>query len=230
MMKFGIIGAMEEEIRLLKEDLKELEVHSVYGMEIYEGRIGKHQVFLVKSGIGKVNASMSTSLLIERFQPDYIINTGSAGGLSPDLEIGDLVIADSLAYHDVDVTAFGYQYGQMAGMEPVFKPNEDLIKVASQQYQKLGKQPHKGLIVSGDQFVNQPGRLEWIRQEFSTALACEMESTAIGHTCQTMGVPYLILRAISDKANEKASIDFDRFIIQAGAEAAKLVKMIILSY
>lgn len=228
-MKFGIIGAMEEELRLLKAELESIETHNIYGIEMLTGQLGQHELILVKSGIGKVNASLSTSLLIERFQPDYVINTGSAGGLSPQLKIGDLVIADSLAYHDVDVTAFGYQYGQMAGMEASFHPDQNLIQVASQEYRKLGREAHQGLIVSGDQFVNLSSRIDWIRQQFPLALACEMESTAIGHTCQSMGTPYLILRAISDKANEEAAVDFDSFILQAGAVAAEHVKMIVLS-
>ncbi|SEQ20833.1 methylthioadenosine nucleosidase /adenosylhomocysteine nucleosidase [Ignavigranum ruoffiae] len=228
-MKYGIIGAMEEEISLLKERLSKIEMIQVANFEIVTGYLGKHQIYLMKSGIGKVNATISTTLLIQHCQPDVIINTGSAGALDPGLKVGDIVIGQAFRYHDVDVTSFGYQLGQMAGMPAEYFPDSVWVRSAQTQARLLNKEPVICTIVSGDQFIgNQAGR-EKIRQNFPRARACEMESTAIAQTCSIFNVPFVIIRAISDQADGSASIDFDQFIIEAGRTAASLVEAMIMA-
>ena len=229
-MKFGIIGAMEEEIRILKDRLNHSQTRTIHSVEMTYGYLGDHEIILVKSGIGKVNATISCVLLIEEFKPDYIINTGSAGAVDPGLEIGDLVLGQSFIYHDVDVTSFGYQPGQMAGMPEYYYPDSHLLRLAQQECRHLGIEPIVGTIVSGDQFVSSLEALTDIQARIPRARACEMESTAIAQTCHLMEVPFVIIRAISDNANGQAQIDFHRFILEAGAIAASLVERIIFSY
>lgn len=228
-MKYGIIGAMEEEIRRLKERLSQAEIVKRGKFEIISGCLGNHEVHLIKSGIGKVNASISTVLLIQHCQPDVIINTGSAGALDPGLKVGDIVISQALRYHDVDVTSFNYELGQMAGMPAEYYPNPLLVRKAQEQARRLGKEPVIGTIVSGDQFIGQEDKRLAIRQHFPRARACEMESAAIAQTCTVFQVPFVIIRAISDQADGSASIDFDQFIIQAGQTAAQLVEAMIVA-
>lgn len=127
-MKIGIIAAMEEELKLLVENLDNKTEHDVLGNTYYEGKLGNHQVVLVQSGIGKVMSAMSVAILSDHFGVDVVINTGSAGAVAPGLKIGDVVVADKLVYHDVDVTAFGYDYGQMAAQPLYFESDQTLLK------------------------------------------------------------------------------------------------------
>ena len=131
-MKIGIIAAMEEELKLLVENLDNKTEHDVLGNTYYEGKLGNHQVVLVQSGIGKVMSAMSVAILSDHFGVDVVINTGSAGAVAPGLKIGDVVVADKLVYHDVDVTAFGYDYGQMAAQPLYFESDQNFVKTFEQ--------------------------------------------------------------------------------------------------
>ena len=222
-MKFGIIGAMDEEIEHLKELLINREDQRIDQITYYLGNIGSHDVVMVKSGIGKVTASITVMQLHHHYNVDVIINTGSAGGLDSTLNIGDVVIANELRYHDVDVTNFGYEIGQMAGMPVAYTPTEEWIKKCQTSVQELDINCYSGLIVSGDQFINDNQKLLKIKGKFPHVFACEMESTAIAQTCYHIGLPYLIIRAISDNANHEATITFDEFIKLAGKQAAQIV-------
>lgn len=228
-MKIGIIGAMEEEIRLLQNQL-ENKVETVQaGFTFYEGQLAQRDVVLVRSGIGKVNATISATLLVNHFGVDVLINTGSAGGLQDGLQVGDVVVANSLCYHDVDVTAFGYEKGQMAQMPVSYFVDNRLMQLALTLCEQHNWRATQGLIVSGDQFVQGGDALMNIQQSFPQALACEMESAAVAQTAFVLQVPCLIIRAISDLANEKANISFDEFIVQAGQQAATLVKALVIA-
>ena len=222
-MKIGIIGAMDEEIRLLKEKIQTTYQENHHGNEFMIGKIGKHDVVLIRSGIGKVNATISTVLLKQLYDVDYIINTGSAGGIAEGLKVGDIVIADSLVHHDVDVTAFGYQVGQMAGMPAEYNGDTNRRTQIESICCSLQLPYHVGQIVSGDEFINSSQRIERIRTHFPLALACEMESAAIAQTAYVLGVPFNIIRAISDSADDEASLTFDEFILLAGQKSAQLV-------
>ena len=222
-MHIGIIGAMEEEIRLSKETMGQYETTIIASFTFYTGELQGKRVTLVQSGIGKVNATLSVALLVERFNVDVVVNTGSAGGLGTGLHVGDVVIADDLLHHDVDVTAFGYQIGQMAGMPATYATDKNLADLAESVYVAKGLPVQRGLIVSGDVFVHSPTQIAQIKQSFPTALACEMESAAIAQAAYVLGVPCLVIRAISDSADDEAAVSFDEFIVLAGQKSAEMV-------
>lgn len=229
-MRFGIIGAMEQEIRLLKEQLNQTQVHHWHTLEFIEGKLHNHDLVLVRSGIGKVNAALTTTYLIDHFGIDKVINTGSAGAIDPGLEVGDLVLAYSLTHHDVDVTAFGYAWGQMSGMPEVFYADSALLRLAQATYREMGMEPVIGQVVSGDQFIHSTSVRAAIREKFPLARACEMESAAIAQVCYQLEVPFLIIRAISDQADGHADVSFDRFIDHAGQVAATLVEKVLAAH
>lgn len=226
-MKIGIIGAMEEEIRQLELNIKESKAENHYDFKFILGKLGNVDVVLVQSGIGKVNASICTVLIKKIYNVDCIINTGSAGGLDSALKIGDVIIAHSLSHHDVDLTAFGYESGQMAGMPEKYYPDTHLMRTAQQACRSQGIEPLLGLVVSGDQFVADTDKITHILERFPKARACEMESAAIAQVAYVMKVPFVIIRAISDSADEEASLTFDEFIVSAGKKSAEIVMTMI---
>lgn len=220
----GIIGAMPQEVKTLSEYLDNSQPTEVAGITLLSGTISDVPVVVMQSGIGKVNATLATTLMIERYQPSAIINTGSAGGIGEGLAVGDVVIGDNVTHHDVDVTAFGYVAGQMADMPENYPCDEYLIRLARQAATAFpNANIHHGQIVSGDQFIADSSRFVAIKSTFPTALAVEMEAAAIAQTCYRFGVPFVVVRAISDLANEQASVSFDQFIEQAGKHSAHMV-------
>ncbi len=220
----GIIGAMPQEVELLIANLENKQVTKIANFNLYHGLINNVPVVVMQSGIGKVNATIATTLLIEKFNPKTIINTGSAGGLGDNLAVGDVVIGTNVAHHDVDVTAFGYKIGQMAQMPVDYPCDKKLIEVAEQASQAFNNANiHQGLIVSGDQFIASAEQFAQIKQNFPSVLAVEMEACAIAQTCYQFNVPFVVIRAISDLANEQASISFDEFIELAGKQSAEMV-------
>lgn len=222
-MKIGIIGAMDEEIEQLRKALTEARSWERAGAFFISGFLGKHEVIVVRSGIGKVLASMTATLLIYQYEVNMVINTGSAGGIGKGLQVGDLVIADKLAYFDVDVTGFGYQPGQLPGMPLYYESSNylksEMLKAADQTQQKV----HQGTIVTGDSFINDTNKINEILTDFPDALACEMEGAAIAQTADQFNIPFLIVRTISDTADSEATQSFDDFIIEAGKKSAETV-------
>ena len=229
-MKFGIIAAMEEELKTLLLALEDKKEVVVLGKTYYEGRIGQHEVVLVQSGIGKVMSAMSVAILAETFGVDAIINTGSAGAVSEGLAIGDVVIADRLVYHDVDVTAFGYAYGQMAGQELYFLADSELMAKLQAVLAQEGQASYLGLIATGDSFIADPDRVAAIKHHFPEVLAVEMEGAAIAQAAQAAGKPFLVIRAMSDTAQGDANITFDEFILEAGKRSAQTLLALLNSY
>ena len=229
-MKFGIIAAMEEELKTLLLALEDKKEVVVLGKTYYEGRIGQHEVVLVQSGIGKVLSAMSVTILAETFGVDAIINTGSAGAVSEGLAIGDVVIADRLVYHDVDVTAFGYAYGQMAGQELYFLADSDLMAKLQAVLAQEGQESHLGLIATGDSFIADPDRVAAIKHPFPEVLAVEMEGAAIAQAAQAASKPFLVIRAMSDTAQGDANITFDEFILEAGKRSAQTLLALLENY
>ncbi|PIJ49808.1 5'-methylthioadenosine/S-adenosylhomocysteine nucleosidase [Erwinia sp. OLTSP20] len=226
-MKAGIIGAMEQEVTLLREKIENRQTIRLAGCEIYTGTLNGIDVALLKSGIGKVSAALGTTLLLQLCQPDFIINTGSAGGLAASLNVGDIVVSEEVRYHDADVTAFGYQPGQMAGCPPAFTADEKLIAAAEQCITQLSLHAVRGLIVSGDAFINGAGPLARIRTTFPQAIAVEMESTAIAHVCHQFAVPFVIIRAISDVADKESHLSFDEFLVTAASQSSLMVETLL---
>ncbi|EKK5244307.1 5'-methylthioadenosine/S-adenosylhomocysteine nucleosidase [Cronobacter sakazakii] len=228
-MKAGIIGAMEEEVTLLRDKIDNRQTLTIAGCEIYTGTLNGVDVALLKSGIGKVSAAMGATLLLEHCKPDVIINTGSAGGLAPSLKVGDIVVSDEVRYHDADVTAFGYEYGQMAGCPAAFKADEKLIAAAQETIEKLDLHAVRGLVVSGDAFINGSVNLAKIRHNFPQAIAVEMEATAIGHVCHNFGVPFVVVRAISDVADQQSHLSFEEFLAVAAKQSSLMVETLLTS-
>ncbi|QKJ85907.1 5'-methylthioadenosine/S-adenosylhomocysteine nucleosidase [Paramixta manurensis] len=226
-MKAGIIGAMEQEVTLLRDKIENRQTLAVAGCEIYTGTLNGVEVALLKSGIGKVSAAMGTALLLERCQPDFVINTGSAGGLAPSLNVGDIVVSDEVRYHDADVTAFGYQPGQMAGCPAAFVADEKLIAAAEQCIAALDLHAVRGLVVSGDAFINGAEPLARIRHTFPQAIAVEMEATAIAHVCYQFSTPFVVIRAISDVADRESHLSFEEFLAVAAAQSSLMVETLL---
>ncbi|HLU23077.1 MAG TPA: 5'-methylthioadenosine/S-adenosylhomocysteine nucleosidase [Bacillaceae bacterium] len=227
-MKIAIIGAMDEEIELLREQIADKNEEIVAGSVFITGTLHGKDVVLLRSGIGKVNAAMSTTILMERYQPDYIINTGSAGGYNPSLKIGDLVISNEVRHHDVDVTAFGYEYGQVPQLPAAFKANEALVRTAIEGAKKLPSiHAVTGLIATGDTFMSDPERVEFVRKTFKDLQAVEMEGAAIAQVAHQYGIPFVVIRALSDIAGQESDISFDQFLETAAVNSANLVMEIV---
>ncbi|MGT2715464.1 5'-methylthioadenosine/adenosylhomocysteine nucleosidase [Streptococcus respiraculi] len=220
-MKFGIIAAMPEELKTLVEHLEHGKEQVVLGRTYYTGSIGQHEVVLIQSGVGKVMSAMSVALLAQQFQVDVIVNTGSAGAIADGIAIGDVVIAQQLAYHDVDLTAFGYEYGQMSAQPLYFEADKDLVAQMQQILSREETRVHLGLIATGDSFIAGQDKIAAIKAHFPNVLAVEMEGAAIAQAAQSVGLPFLVIRAMSDTAQGDANITFDEFIIEAGKRSAQ---------
>jgi adenosylhomocysteine nucleosidase len=227
-MRIGIIGAMEEEVVLLREQLTELNKNELAGCEFYTGYLNDQEVVLLKSGIGKVNAAIGTTLMIQLYKPDVILNTGSAGGFHTDLNVGDVVISTEVRHHDVDATIFGYEYGQVPQMPANYLPDRTLVEAAEKAGTRVENiQVAKGLIASGDSFMSDHERVEDIRTKFPALYAAEMEAAAIAQTCYQFNVPFVIIRSLSDIAGKDARVSYDQFLKTASKNSAELVQKIV---
>lgn len=227
----AIIAAMQPELDYLLEQLDNRQDSVAGAVHFHQGEIKGVRVILALSGIGKVNAALTTSVIIERFAPDYVINTGSAGGLKAGIQIGDVVVGNEVAHHDVDATVFGYVPGQVPQLPPRFFANQHLIDAAKQAAQVFtGAEIHTGLIVSGDQFIGTAEQNRLIKENFADVVAVEMEAAAIAQTCHQLNVPFVIIRAISDNGDVNASISFDQFLQRAAIHSAKMVLNLISIY
>lgn len=223
-MKIAVIGAMEQEVELLRAALENTTTETIANSEYTTGTYEGKDVVLLKSGIGKVNAGMSTTILLEKYQPDVVINTGSAGGFDTSLKVGDIVISDEVRHHDVDVTAFGYEIGQMAGMPAAYHSDEKLIEVAKQAVAEVGEHASAlGLICSGDVFMSNPVRVEAVRKDFPTMKAVEMEAAAVAQVCYQFNTPFVVIRALSDIAGQESNISFDEFLPVAAKHSTQIV-------
>lgn len=228
-MTIGIIGAMDEEIAFLKDAMyikKELEVANCL---FIEGQLYDKEVVLLQSGIGKVNAAMATTILHERFAPNYIINTGSAGGFATDLKIGDVVISTQVVHHDVDATAFDYAYGQVPQMPAMYDADVNLVAKVVNVLTDLDISYEKGIIATGDSFMSDRERVTFVREKFPTMIAAEMEAAAIAQVCYQYATPFVIIRALSDIAGKESSISFDAFLNTAATNAANIIMKFIQS-
>ncbi|NKF50922.1 5'-methylthioadenosine/adenosylhomocysteine nucleosidase [Shewanella sp. WXL01] len=223
-MTIAIIGAMEPEVVHLTQAIVEPVHTTIAGIEFVSGKIAGKDVVVTRSGIGKVAASIATTLVIEKFGATQVINTGSAGGFAKELAIGDIVISSEVRYHDVDVTGFGYEIGQMAAQPAAFIPNAELVQAAQKAVAELGEvKAIEGLICTGDSFICDPERTKVMVDNFPTMAACEMEAAAIAQVCHQFGTPFVVIRSISDNANDDSSVDFDTYIVKAGHHSALMV-------
>ena len=225
MTKLGIIGAMKIEIETLKESLEGLTTSCRTGMEFYEGKLEGIPVVIVQCGVGKVNAAMCAQILCDCYGVTHLINTGIAGSLNAELDIGDLVVSKDAMYHDFDCVHFGYEMGKVPGMDTVTFPADDtLIGYAFAAAESLNPGHTKiGRVASGDQFVAEKALKEQIISR-TQGLCTEMEGAAIAQTAYRNRLPFVILRAISDKADDSAEMDYPTFERIAAHRCAEVTK------
>ncbi|TBR43868.1 5'-methylthioadenosine/S-adenosylhomocysteine nucleosidase [Marinomonas agarivorans] len=221
----AIIGAMDQEVAVIKDWMTNVEIEEIAGCEFIQGQLDGKDIVLLKSGIGKVNATVSTSILLIKYTPENVINIGSAGGYAQDLSVGDVVISDNVCHHDVDVTAFGYDIGQVPGMPAAYKADTDLIAKVQQAIANLNTVKAKtGLIGTGDSFMQDPVRVEKVRSQFPALLAVDMEAAAIAQVCHKFQVPFVVVRALSDIAGQESSQSFEEFLDVAAKNSSLMVR------
>lgn len=220
----GIIGAMEVELETIKKYVDNLQAETKSIRTFYTGTIHNHPVVIVQAGIGKVNAAVTTTLLLEHYNVSAVINIGVAGGQNG-VSHKDVVISNSVGYHDVDVTSFGkYVHGQMPGHEALFPANKELIEHTKTILDKLEMSYQIGTIVSGDQFVTSKETIKHVNKLYSDIYAIEMEAASIAHTCTIFDTPFIIYRSISDVLDDATqSQDFDKFVEEASINATKVL-------
>ncbi|MDR1863224.1 MAG: 5'-methylthioadenosine/S-adenosylhomocysteine nucleosidase [Treponema sp.] len=234
----GIIGAMEEEVALLRSAMTGSKVEASGVFEFVAGTLEGKDAVLLRCGIGKVNAAVGCALLIGGYKPELVINTGSAGGIDPSLSFGDVIISDGLLYHDVDVTAFDYAPGQLPGQPPVFPVPGNLVREGERAVDELkregvlpGALNHvRGIIGSGDVFMHDPDRIGKLRETFPQVRAVEMEGAAIAHACALFKVPAVIIRALSDIAGLESPVSSGEFLPMASKHSAEIVRRIMKNY
>lgn len=222
-MKIGVIVAMAEEMGVLTNSLSNKTVEKIAGIELIVGCYKKHQVVVAQSGIGKVQAGMVTTLLCNNYQPDVLINTGSAGGIGSGLSVGDVVVSKQVAYHDVDVTASDYPKGQLPQQPLYFQADSKLVQQVVDAGQMVGQTSRVGLIVSGDQFIGSQQQKDQILQDFPDALTVEMEGAAVGQVATQFKIPFVIIRAMSDVGDDQANVSFDEFVQDAGQRSVQML-------
>ena len=226
-MKLGIIGAMSIEVDALKNMMLSVKTHELAGMIFYEGLLENSPAVLVVCGVGKVNAAMCAQILCDRFQVSHIINTGVAGSLCADLDIGDFVISTEAIYHDFDCHVLNPQYviGQVPGLTVrFFSADNDLIEIAHSAAEAVYPgHTARGIVASGDQFVCSKEAKRKIVSD-TGALCTEMEGAAIAHTAWRNNVPFVVIRAISDKADDSAEMDYPTFEAIAAKRSAAVTR------
>jgi adenosylhomocysteine nucleosidase len=223
-MKIAILGAMDEEVKLIKESLNHLQEVAYAHVVFFTGELHGHEIVLVKCGIGKVASAVATTMIIDKFDPDFVVNTGSAGGFDKELNIGDIVISNAVTHHDVDLTVFGYVLGQCAGMPENYVCNEQLIEAAEKSAKQIeGVKVKKGLVCSGDSFVGSDELALATLQKFPSMIAVEMEGAAIAQTAYLLGIPFLVIRSLSDIAGKTSTVSFQAYLEKAAKNSAQLV-------
>ena len=225
----GIIGAMEVEVKELREMMENPQAQTVAGMTFYQGTIMGKEVVVVRSGIGKVNAGICSQILVDRYQVEGIINTGIAGSLRNEINIGDIVLATVAVQHDVDATGFGYPLGEIPQMGIKEFPADEKLRALAEECSKKANpdiQVFCGRVASGDQFISSKDKKNWIQDNFD-AYCTEMEGAAIAQAAYLNNIPYLVVRAISDKADDSANMDYSEFEAKAVQNSVRLMAAMI---
>lgn len=228
----GIIGAMDEEVAKIKEQMEEVQVQTWAAMDFYRGTLEGKEVVVVRSGIGKVNAAVCAQILADRYQVSGIVNTGIAGSLKAEIDIGDIVLSTDALQHDMDATNFGYPLGQIPRMDVLsFPADEKLRALAKECCSRVNPDIHtyEGRVVSGDQFISDQAKKDWLIENFQ-GFCTEMEGAAIAQAAYLNGIPFLIIRAISDKADNSASVDYPTFEAKAIVHSVNLMLEMIRRY
>ena len=228
MIRVGIIGAMDVEVERICQNISGPILHQLCGLDFLEGFLAETPVIVVRSGVGKVNAALCAQLLITKFKITHLINTGVAGALASGLNVLDLVISTEVMYHDVDATNWGYESCTVPGMTRTFVADPSLVNIASLACKKLfpEKTIIQGIIASGDQFIGSNEMKNKIK-ELCNPACVEMEGAAIAHAAYLNNIAYVVIRAISDKADGSAQMDYPEFERAAAKHSAKLVETLV---
>ena len=222
-MRIGIIGAMSEEVQGIKKLMTDIEEEKIGTLTFYTGVMHDKDIVLLETGIGKVNAAIGATLMIEAFDVEEIIFTGVAGGVNEELDLGDVVISRDLIQHDFDTSAFGDKLGMIPRMDnPIFKADDELIELAVNAGKKIKGKVIVGRVLSGDQFIASPEKIAFLKKEFNGDCT-EMEGAAVGHVCQVLDIPFVVIRTMSDKANSDAHTDYATFMRIAADNSVTLV-------
>ena len=222
-MRIGIIGAMSEEVQGIKKLMTDIEEEKIGTLTFYTGVMHDKDIVLLETGIGKVNAAIGATLMIEAFDVEEIIFTGVAGGINEELDLGDVVISRDLIQYDFDTSAFGDKLGMIPRMDnSIFKADDELIELAVNAGKKLKGKVIVGRVLSGDQFIASPEKIAFLKKEFNGDCT-EMEGAAVGHVCQVLDIPFVVIRTMSDKANSDAHTDYATFMRIAADNSVTLV-------
>ena len=226
----GIIGAMDVEVDGIKAVIEDKKTKKISGVEFVSGYIFGKEVVVAKCGIGKVFAALCTEAMITEFSPECIINTGVAGALSPKLSTTDIAVSAAVVQHDMDTSVLGDPVGLISGINMIEIPADaSLADRLVSAIEKLGLNCEKGVIASGDCFVADPVRKKFITESFG-AIACEMEGAAVGQVCYVNGVPFAVLRAISDTADGSSAMDYSEFLPRAAQNSISIVTRFLEEY
>lgn len=226
-MKYiAIIAAEDKEVLAIKEKMTDIIEDKIYNITFYTGKIKSVNCVLVKSGVGKVNSARTTQAIIDKFNPKFIINLGSAGALSDKLKIGDVVIGTNLIQHDFDVTAFGREKGFIPEVGKDFLSDTKLVEICEKYLKSKEISCTKGTIVSGDKFISTTSEKFDLGNEFN-ALCAEMEGASIAQVCKLCGIPFIVIRSISDELNGDAKVDFEEFLETASKKCANIIYGVI---
>ena len=230
MVCIGVIGAMEEEVASLIHQMEDVEKKIIAGMTFYHGNLWNQDAVVVRSGIGKVNMAVCTQILVDEFAVNMLINTGVAGGLYKDINVGDIVISSDALHHDFDVSGLGYKRGEIPQMPvSVFRADTELVEMAKEACEIVNPeiQCFVGRVVTGDQFISDNARKKELVEVFNGYCA-EMEGAAMAQGAGLNNIPFVIIRAISDKADDSAPVAYDTFEEQAIVHTVKLLAAMFL--
>ena len=225
-MKIAIMGAMPEEVAPILEKLGEYKTTEYAGNKYYEATYKGTELVIAYSKIGKVFSTLTATTMIEHFGAQKLLFSGVAGAISETLKVGDLIVATKLSQHDLDITAFGHPFGFVPEGAVFVEADKDMIRMSKDVAKDMGKVVQEGIIATGDQFVANEERKNWIGTEFN-ADALEMEGGSVAVVCNALNVPFFILRAISDAADMDASFSFDEFLETSAVESAEFVMKMV---
>ena len=227
-MTIGIIAAMAEELEILLKDLTLEAKKEKANMTFHKGTLYGKNVVAVVCGIGKVNSAICTQILASEYNVDKVINVGVAGGIGKEIYPGDIVVAENLVQHDMDTTAFGDKMGQIPRLDTFdFKCDEEMVTLAKKACEEISElNSFTGRIASGDQFVANIEKIQWLDTEFG-AISCEMEGASIAQVCYLNSIPFVVIRSISDNANNGAHMDYQKFIPVAVKNSTKILKQML---
>ncbi|MCD6258050.1 MAG: 5'-methylthioadenosine/adenosylhomocysteine nucleosidase [Helicobacteraceae bacterium] len=225
-MKIAIMGAMPEEIAPILEKIGNYTTTEYAGNKYYEAKYKNVDLIIAYSKIGKVFSTLTATTMIEHFGAQKLLFSGVAGAVSPDLRVGDLIVATKLAQHDLDISAFGHPFGYVPEGSVYVDADKEMIAISKEVAQSMGKKIKEGIIATGDQFVANEARKNWILENFK-ADALEMEGGSVAVVCNALDVPFFILRAISDAADMDASFSFDAFLETSALESAEFVMQMV---